>query len=343
MAERVQLIIDPLTREKIELDLPLSFRTDPAEMRAAVGLPSFVDLSDPTAAKAVALVFAARQEKPPVQLAFFGGVANRLVAPSSNDPSLGLRHPLHDMDVTCLHRQLKAVRKFLAEVWIRQGSALRIFETAGDRIFNSLGEGRRFRFHDLRAQEKDQIDLGTVDLLADEFRFCHRLDLRSDIEQAHKNGWTLSPTLLLLAKLQFIQRIPAADAEAVRVRVLAPFGRREVLIGPEAKDIQDVLALLIDCPMNGLPSAISIPRFEEILAADWGLWKTLGLNLLLVERSSILSGLPDEIQGVVREKLSRLRSAAERLAPKRRLGFSSSPWWQDVDALPTVDRSVSVS
>ncbi len=342
MVERVQLIIDPLTREKIELDLPLAFRTDPGEMRAAIGLPSFVDLSDPTVAKAVALVFAGRQENPPVQLAFFGGVANRFIAPSSNDPLLGLRHPLHDLDVTCLHRQLKAVRKFLAEAWTRHGSALRIFETAGDRIFNSLGEGRRFRFHDLRAQERDQIDLGTVDLLADEFRFCHRLDLRSDIEHAHENGWTLTPTLLLLAKLQFIQRIPAPDAEAVRDRVLAPFGRREVVIGPEAKDLRDVLALLIDCPIDESGSAISLPRFEEILAADWGLWKTLGLNLALLERSSILAGLPTEIQGHVRERLSRLRSSVGRLAPKRRLRFSSSPWWQDVDALPTVDRSVSV-
>ena len=175
MAGRVQLVIDPISREKVDIDLPIRFRVAPEEMRRQLSLPPHIDLSDATVAKAVGLVYAARSLDPALPIAFFGGVATRLLCPASNEASLGLRRSLHDLDLACLHRQLKLVRQFLNEVGDREGSALKIFETPGDRVFNSLGEGRRFRFHDLAAEEDRQIDLGTIDLVADEFRFCHRI------------------------------------------------------------------------------------------------------------------------------------------------------------------------
>jgi hypothetical protein len=337
MEERVQLVIDPVSREKIAIELPLSFRRNPEEARKDLHLPDFVDLSDPLVAKAVALADAAHRSTPPIPLAYYGGVANRLVSAASNDSRLGLRRPLHDTDIACLHRQLKRVRTFLAEVGDQEGSALTIFETPGDRIFNSLGEGRRFRFHDLRAQEGTEIDLGTVDLIADEFRFCHRLDVRSDVQGAPQNGWTLSPTLLLLAKLQFIQRIPATNATDVQDRVLIPFGRNEVVIGPEAKDLRDGLALLVDCSLDGPAPRIATDRFAALLRSDWGLWKTLGLNLALLERSPITEKLPPDVRAAILEKIARLRSIAGTLEPKRKLWSFSNQWWQDVDWLPAVD------
>ena len=343
MPTRVQLVIDPVTHETVEIELPLAFGTTPAVMREELGLPSFVDLSDPLVGKSVGLAYAADRAEPPVDLAFLGGVAIRLVSRSSNDPALGLRRPLHDVDLACLHRDLKRVRSFLTRPAPREGSALRIFETAGDRIFNSLGEGRRFRFHDLRAQAGTEVDLGTVDLLADEFRFCHRLDLRRDVAAARTNGRTLSPTVLLLTKLQSIRRIPASDAGTVPERVLAPFGRHEVLIGPEAKDVRDLLALLADLPFEGPPPALSVRVFEEFLGGDWGLWKTVGLNLEMLRRSPILARLPPAVRGDVASKIERLASSQARLAPRRRFGFLSSQWWQDVDAMPTVDQSGQVS
>jgi hypothetical protein len=342
MRVRTTLTIDPISREAIEVELPLSFRTTPSEMRAALGLPAFVDLADPTVAKAVGLAFAARRANPPVAIAFFGGVANRLLSPASNDPASGLRRPLHDIDLACRHADVKRVRKFLTEAGASDGSALSIFETAGDRIFNSLAEGRRFRFHDLRHQIDEQIDVGTIDLVADEFRFCHRLDLRPDLPDAAKNGWTLSPTLLLLAKLQFIQRIPASDGARVPDRVLGPFGRHELLIGPEAKDQRDLIALLGDLPLQDGGPSLSVDRFVSILQGDWGLWKTVSLNLGLLERSPLLDRVSPSFGSRVRETLHRLRTSAARLTPRRPLSLLSSQWWQDVDALPSVDGTVSL-
>jgi hypothetical protein len=340
MSGRVQLVIDPISREKVDIDLPIRFRVAPEEMRRHLSLPPHIDLSDATVAKAVGLVFAARSMDPLLPIAFFGGVATRFLCPTSNEGPLGLRRPLHDLDIACLHRQLKPVRQFLMELGDRDGSALKIFETPGDRIFNSLGEGRRFRFHDLAAEEDRQVDLGTIDLVADEFRFCHRMDLRADIENAPRATWTLSPALLLLAKLQFIQRVPMADAPKVQDRVLAPFGRHEVVIGPERKDVQDILALLVDLPFGETTASISLSRIAEILSADWGFWRTVGLNLSMVDRSPLLAALPAPFQDPIREKIRQLQERVGALEPKRWFAFLSAQWWQDVDSPPVPEAPV---
>ncbi|MGI0156574.1 MAG: hypothetical protein ACREDE_10655, partial [Thermoplasmata archaeon] len=192
MGEAVDLVIDPLRGERVTLELPLVIRTAPAATRAQLGLPEWVDVSDPIVARGVAVLRAAQTVDPPVSLALLGGAANRLRCVSSNQPELGLRRLLHDLDIACLHKELRAVRSLLEGLHEREGSGLRFFETNGDRIFNSLSEGRRLRLHMTLGQQGNDISLGSVDLLADEFRFCHRLDLRGDVAEAPQQDGTLS-------------------------------------------------------------------------------------------------------------------------------------------------------
>ncbi len=342
VGEVVELLIDPRRGEKVAVELPVSYRRPPGEARARLGLADWVDLTDPIVAKAVVLLDAVREADPPIHLAILGGVASRMRSRSSNDRALGLRRPLHDLDLACLHREVKAVRRFLTTAHEREGSGLQFFETAGDRIFNSLAEGRRFRYHMVIGQRGNEVDLGAVDLLADEFRFCHRFDLRPEVQNAAAQHGTLSPALLLLAKLQFIQRIPGEDRAKVPHRVLEAFGRHDVVIGPEDKDVKDILALLADHPLTEGPDGISPARLAELFAADGGLCRTAELNLGMIGRSPILGGLPAPPGAIARSQLDAVRAICARSPAKRSRGLFGGPWWEEVDATPSVDGTVTV-
>ena len=342
MGEVVDLVIDPRRGERVAVELPVGFRTPVETARRELGLPEWVDLSDPIVARGAALLAAARRAEPPVHLALLGGTAHRFRCLASNRTDLGLRRALHDLDVACLHKELPAVRAFLATLHQREGSGLQFFETAGDRIINSLGEGRRLRLHMVLEEHEGQVGLGSIDLLADEFRFCHRFDLRADVLDAPNQFGTLSPVLLLLAKLQYIHRIPGADREKVAERVLAPYGRQDVVIGPEAKDVRDVLALLLDHPVAETPEGVSLQRLAALVAADWGLWRTVSLNVEMVRRSSVFQNLPAGPRDQVGRRLDAIASALADASPKRRLGFLGGSWWEEVDDLPSVDGSASV-
>jgi hypothetical protein len=339
---RVDLVLDPRRGERISIELPLALRRPLTESAQRLGLAPWVDLADPIVAKGVAVIDAARRFEPGLTLATLGGVAIRLRCPSSNRAETGLRRTLHDLDLVCLHREIRAVRAFLEQVHEREGSALRFFATDGDRIFNSLGEGRRFRYHMVTEQRDSEVVLGTVDLLADEFRFCHRFDLRAEVVGSSAQHGTLSPALLLLTKLQFIQRIPEEDGRRIPDRVLEPFGRRDVVIGPEGKDVQDILSLLADHAFGAGPEAIDPPAVAGRLEADPGLARTVGLNLRMIARSPHLATLPEPTRAEVASRLAELTALADRVAPKKRRGFLSGPWWEEVDDQPSVNGQVSV-
>jgi hypothetical protein len=339
----VDLVIDPLRGERVPIELPLSYRVPVDQVREELGVSPAVDLSDPIVAKAVALMGAARRADPPARLAFFGGTAHRLSCPASNAADLGLRHELHDIDVAVLLKEAPSFRRFLAGLGEREGSGLTFFETPGDRIFNSTSDGRRLRWHMVVVQQDSEVVLGTLDIVADEFEFCHRFDVREDVALASSNGWTLSPTHLLLAKGQFIQRIPEADTALVKDRFLEAFGRHQAVIGPEAKDVRDILALLHDHPLGEGRGEISPRELTRLLRSDWGLWKTIGLNLGMVGRSPILTSLRPDARARIGDRLRQLQSLIASIAPKRRLAFLGGAWWREVDSTPATDTTVGTS
>ncbi len=342
MERRVDLVIDPLRRETVTVSLPLGFRRSVESTREELGLAPSVDLSDPIVAKAVALAGVARRRNPSVRFAVFGGTAHRLTCPVSNDPTLGLRHELHDMDLAVLLKEVRDFQKFLLSAQDEGGSELTFFETSGDRIYNSLSGGQRLRWHMVVSEQDSEVVLGTLDIVADAFQFCHRFDIRSDVEHASANGWTLSPARLLLAKGQYIQRIPKEDSALVAERVLEPFGKRQVVIGPEAKDVRDILALVHDHALGEGPGEISARGLSEVLSNDWGLWKTFGLNLEMIARSSILRHLPPGPREQISGQIRTLRELVGALTPKRRLALFGGPWWQEVDTTPSVDTTATV-
>jgi hypothetical protein len=330
--EVVEVIVDPFTQEKLPLRLPLTFKTDPAQSRQALGLPEYVDTTDSVMAHAVSLLHALSAELPGHALAVLGGVAYRFQSPSSNSMSSGLRRSLHDVDLCCHHPDAKKLHTALLALGARYGSALTVVETHADRMFNALMGGRRLRLHNVNQVVDGRCVLGTIDVLADEFRFCHNLNLKEDISQAGSERHTLGLSTLLLTKLQFIQSIPAEHQAQVPGRVLGPFGKRELIIGPEDKDVRDILALLIDRPMGEKPGEISPSRFVAPLASDWGFWTTVRLNLDHLGKSPLFATLPAEVRPAVQKKIETLRAATDTVQPKRRFGFLQREWWEPVES-----------
>ena len=114
-----------------------------------------------------------------------------------------------------------------------------------DKMFNSLNGDRQMFFVAPSGR--------AVDVIVDRLVMCHTLDMRPSLGNA---SLTLDPADLLLSKLQIVEL--------------------------NAKDVWDIAHLLSALPVGALGSAapvIDTGRFGDVLAADWGWWRTTTGNL----------------------------------------------------------------
>ena len=116
-----------------------------------------------------------------------------------------------------------------------------------DRMYNNLTGDRQMYFTAPSGRP--------VDVMVDRLVMCHTLDFRSSFRNS---SLTLDPADLLLSKLQIFEL--------------------------NAKDAHDITHLLAGVPVGSADSAGRGPvtdtrRFGEVLAADWGWWRTCTGNL----------------------------------------------------------------
>jgi hypothetical protein len=118
-----------------------------------------------------------------------------------------------------------------------------------DKMFNSLNGDRQMYFTAPSGRP--------VDVMVDRLVMCHTLDFRPSFGNS---SLTLDPADLLLSKLQIIEL--------------------------NAKDARDITHLLSGVPISGKAPGqssgapfIDTGRFGEVLAADWGWWRTTTGNL----------------------------------------------------------------
>jgi hypothetical protein len=148
-----------------------------------------------------------------------------------------------------------------------------------------------------------------LDVFYDRLEFCHIIPLAGRLGADRP---TIPLAELLLSKLQI-----------VRIN---------------EKDIVDVVLLLLDHPFGaGDADTIDADRIARLAADDWGLWRTIGLNLSKV--ASLAASYPqlDEPgRARVRASITRLneglqaepKSLAWRM--RARVG-DRRQWWTDVD------------
>jgi hypothetical protein len=151
---------------------------------------------------------------------------------------------------------------------------------AGDREFNTLYGQRRLLFWDDGNERQ-------VDVFVDEAVLCHRIDFRRRIELVPT---TLPLSDLLLMKLQVVET--------------------------NEKDFLDVCAILADHDLGPGEGSVDSAYLAALAAADWGLWRTLGM---VAERGEGFAlGLAGFAGGeLVASRLRRLREELDA-APKSR-------------------------
>ena len=161
-------------------------------------------------------------------------------------------------------------------------------------------EGKRYRFGDPRS------DL-FVDIFFDELYFCHPIPLRDRLKLDYP---TITPTDLLLEKTQIVEINP--------------------------KDIKDSLVLLLEHPLDSSgEDAIDHTYIAKLLAADWGFYYTVTMNLERLRRHLADGELSPEQARSVGERIDGLERAIEdepktgRWRMRARIG-TRKRWYQEV-------------
>ncbi len=141
----------------------------------------------------------------------------------------------------------------------------------GDRNFNALYGDKQLYF------THGETGL-TVDVMVDRIHMCHTVEFA---ERATELPYTLSPTDLLLSKLQIVEL--------------------------NDKDVDDILRLLVHFPLVSEVGVEGIELWviEALVGDDWGWFKTISLNLDRISatladgpRAAFVGGAHDPIAAV---------------------------------------------
>jgi len=168
-----------------------------------------------------------------------------------------------------------------------------------DKMFNNLNGDRQMYFIAPSGRP--------VDVIIDRLVMCHTLDFRPSFGNS---SLTLDPADLLLSKLQIVEL--------------------------NAKDAHDITHLLSGVPVGETPEAISTRRFGEVLAADWGWWRTTTGNLeklpaLLAENPGLVPPQPrfDALEQAAR-LLDVAKSAPKSMKWKLRANVGDRVRWYEL-------------
>lgn len=159
------------------------------------------------------------------------------------------------------------------------------FETMGyepDRQFNAFSGGTRLLFHDPANQRQLDIFVGA-------FRMCHEIPIG---DRLTVDPVTLPLAELLLTKLQ--------------------------VVSLNEKDLRDTVAILHHHQLADRDGdAINAQRVAALCAEDWGLWRTIKMNVSRVQDGLGLYGLSEHERTALAQRLNELWQRIEA-APKSR-------------------------
>ena len=215
--------------------------------------------------KSIELISNAEEEG--IKLRMFGGLAVAYLAPNGRAMK-ELYRESNDIDLYSLSAHLPKLDSFMERNGIQPDSK-----------FNALyGLARRQYFY---GETK-------VDLILDEFRMCHRIQLYNRVPMSKI---TIPPSDLLLTKLQIFEM--------------------------NEKDIKDVLALLYEMRMGNSDTHTSIDSgyISKLLSKDWGIYRTVTMNLEKVNSHMESLGLNPKKRKKISAEIEYLRNAIE-LRPK---------------------------
>jgi hypothetical protein len=171
-----------------------------------------------------------------------------------------------------------------------------------DREVLIVSEGRRSIFEHGSAQVH-------LDVFYDRLEFCHVIPLAGRLEA---DAPTIPLAELLLSKLQIVKL--------------------------NEKDVVDTILILLDHPLGaGDDDTIDLDRIASLCADEWGLWRTLTMNLEKVAAlGSTYPQLRDDQRARVAATIAELKHAIDTVPKpfawrvRDRVG-DRRQWWTDVD------------
>jgi hypothetical protein len=205
-----------------------------------------------------------------IVLRLLGGLAIQMLTPGLPPRTRAGQ----DLDFGSIRSSRKALTEMLAE----QGYV-------GDRNFNALYGDKQLYF--------THADTGlALDVMIDRLHMCHTVEFA---ERATVMPYTLSPTDLLLSKLQIVEL--------------------------NAKDLDDILRLLVSFELDASDDSdvIDLRVIRDLVGDDWGWWKTISLNLGRI-RTSLGDGSVPVPEGGRMDPAAAIETLAATLdeAPKSR-------------------------
>jgi hypothetical protein len=341
---------DSTRGDRLEIPLPLVLEADLGRMHSELGLPDHLDLSNYQTGKAIVLAWAARHAsqlkrsdgkgvyaRRPLPVAFFGGMGFRMHCPSANQPGSPFSRTLNDLDLVTLKKSGPDLVKLLRELDAHFGTGYGFWVTRPDRVYNGFREGRRYRLTTVNTIDEASTPLaGKLDIMTESMNFCHDVAVKADVEQSEQAHFSLSLETLILLKTQFIKLASRVELEATDFRVLGEYDDQNYVIGMEPKDARDVCGALFDHDV-AQGGGIDAERVARLLASDWGLHRTVLMNL-----QNLSSKLGDLLEGFgatteqTEQVADRLNALLERLTqkdstPRPPLIKMRNQWWRTVE------------
>jgi hypothetical protein len=168
----------------------------------------------------------------------------------------------------------------------------------GNKTFNALHGHQRLLFYDDQHGRQ-------VDIFIDRMQMCHNIDFRS---RMHLDERTLSPADLLLTKMQIVE--------------------------VNEKDLLDVVALFIDYDLEDNDQGIHSQYISRLVSNDWGLHKTLNLNLKKTKAFSIERDFPEYVTERIDALLAKMEAHPKSLAWKARAMVGERVRWYELPEEP---------
>ncbi len=169
---------------------------------------------------------------------------------------------------------------------------------AGNKTFNALHGHQRLLFYDDEHGRQ-------VDIFIDRMQMCHNIDFRSRL---HVDERTLSPADLLLTKLQIVEV-------------------NEI-------DLLDVVALFIDYDVVDNDSGIHSQYISKLTSNDWGLHKTLELNLKKTKAIAIERNFPEDVARRIDALITHIEAHPKTMSWKARAMVGERVRWYELPEEP---------
>ena len=164
--------------------------------------------------------------------------------------------------------------------------------------FNALHGYQRLLFWDT-AHERQ------VDIFIDRMQMCHNIDFRARLQADTR---TLSLSDLLLTKLQIVE--------------------------VNEKDLIDTMALFLDHDVLDNDKGMNADYIPRLTASDWGLYKTLTINLKKAADFARTQAFPEQVPTRIEALLSAIEIQPKSLAWKTRAMVGERVRWYELPEEP---------